>query len=134
MGRTHGNCAQWTQESQTHVFCAPDLLPGCWYSRHGNASKCKYWKPRIIELHLKFTKLEVEQYDDKGESQPLSVIAHCNNGKKYQVQPSHVLQVRSAGWTAEFYHYTENEVRYRRTTWRGPALGIVVIGDSQVGN
>lgn len=129
MNKTHGNCGRWTDETSHHVFCKPDLLPACWYSKQGEA--CPYWIPKRLELHLKLLSLVAEFYE--GEKTPISIVAKCSDGNRYAVQPSHLMQVRVAQWHCAYYHYTENDIGYCRQTWSGEPINIVVVDDSRIG-
>ena len=132
--KTHGNCAAWTKATAAHVYCERDLFGGCWYSKNGNAQKCRDWKPRDDERTLGLLKLEATYY--VGVKEPICVIAFCDDGRKYQVQASHLTQARCAGWTAKYYNYQEGGNAYTQVTWTGagkPPMRIHVVSESEIG-
>lgn len=130
MGKTHGNCAVWSDENATHVFCKCDMLPGCWYSKNGNASKCHFWQPRFTELHLETGEIVADFYD--GGKEPISTVARCSDGNRYSVRGSHFMQARVAGWVCKYYRYTEGEVQFVRQTWTGAPIKIVVLKENLI--
>ena len=130
MVKSHVNCAVWSKEIATHVFCKCDMLPGCWYLKNGNASKCRSWRPRFTELHLETGEIVAEYYD--GAKEPISVVARCSDGCRYAVASSHVMQARVASWTCRHYRYAENEVQFDRQTWFGTPIKIVVMEENLI--
>lgn len=124
--RTHGNCARWTERTQTQVCCQPDLLPACWHMQDGDASKFKCWQPREVERRLKMVELVGEFYDGDFKH-PICAEARCSDGSKRTVETSRLMQARLAGWRCDYYRYEEGGIGYCRQTWRGAPLEIVVM-------
>ena len=130
--RTHGNCACWTQASTTHVYCDHDLFGGCWYSKNGNAQKCKDWRLREDESVVDVTTLEATYYD--GDAVPFSVVAIDTHRRRFRVARSHVMQAYAAKWKGAFYHYTENGIGYTRQTLTGEKpLRITIVKETEAG-
>ena len=132
MDRTCGNCAMVLHESERLVQCQPDLLPPVWHRKDDVCRNCGYFRPKYRELHLRMTRLTAEYYQGENTT-PIAVVAECEGGRRFQVPPGKVGQVRLAGWVKDDHFYAEGENRYRREIWRprewppGTDMGLPVV-------